>query len=223
MNPQIKKVNATPRAGVTVTRVRKVGTDGQTVQCELRQEFVNQVTNQSGLLNMTMAGHSAFSSPNRTRVAWQNFSAKQFATLGLPTTLEAINAAPTEGIKLVVPVPLNLIINGKIAECKLVEDNTLVARTWKKADGGDGIQQPKKAGQDGDVLTFDGSPIYRNITLAAKGEGLDMSFEDSIIEHNNQVVGSALKARALAASAGGVGSPSLATAAPKTGAPAIVK
>lgn len=212
-----KKVNATPMSGVTITKVRLTGRDGQTYQVELRQTFVNQVTTQSALLNITMAGHSAFSSPVRTRVAWQSFSKEQLSKLNLPHTAEQIDGKGAEGMSyLASPLPFTLILNGKVTPCKLVETDTLVGRTWLDAQGNPKSQAPKSAGVGGDIITYNGQPIYRNIALAIEG----MDFEDSIIPHNNVVVGSTVRARAAEATTGAVAS-NTTTAAATVGTPVI--
>lgn len=200
--PLIKKTNARVASPVVITKVRAVGTDGQTVQLELRQKVVNEVTNTSGLLSVLMAGHSAFASTERTRVCWQNFSIAQFRTLGLPVTEEELAAAGTAGIKFLEhPLPFNLIIGGKECETKIVEVDTFTPWSRRLADGTLQQQQPKRAGVGGSILMQDNKPIYRNTILAVKGEGLNMDFEDTIIPHNNTVVGSTLANRAEAGSA----------------------
>lgn len=189
----VKKVVSTPAGPIHVTRIRKVGSDGQTVELQLVQEFKQPVTSTSQLLGVLMEGHTGFSNENRKRLCWQNISTKKAISLGLIGSLEELGAA---GI-LICDKPFILKdAKGTILETRLVVANTLVPRTWVDPNTGNPkVQQPKLAGKDGEVLKFDNQPIYQNTTLAIPG----MDFEDSVIEHNNQVVGSTVRAAAAAA------------------------
>lgn len=183
----VKKVNSTPVGGIQVTRIRKVGNDGQTVELQLVQKFRPPVNNTSQLLSVLMEGHTGFSSEDRTRICWQNISTKKAISLGLIGSLDELGAT---GI-LICDKPFVLKDNqGNTLETKLVVSNTLVPRTWVDSNTGNPkSQQPKLAGKDGDILKYDNQPIYQNTSLAIPG----MDFEDSVIEHNNVVVGSTVR------------------------------
>lgn len=200
--PVIKKVQALPQGGIFITKIRKTGPDKKVYQLELRQVVRNPVSSAGGLLGLTMAGHDKFANPDKTRVIWQNFSETQYKALNLPFTNEQIEAAGPMGLNLINAVSaypaLNLILNGEVVECQIVEVDSLTARlSWKDSQGVVQHQQPKRAGATGSVLNFNSKPIYRNLELRAKGKGIDMSFEDEIIEHNNQVVGSSQSTPAI--------------------------
>lgn len=202
MNTTATRVSVEPVTGVMITKVRKVGTDDQTYNIELRQRVLKPVTNFGGLLALTMAGHSKFSSPEQTRVCWQNFSKEQVQALNLPFTLEQINEAGRDGISLLEnPLPFNLIINGHEVKSKIVEVDTFQPRSWMDPEGQRRVQTPKTAGQGGVVLTQGGKPIYANRQLAIQGPGITMSFDDEILMHDNQVIGSTLAARAATGNA----------------------
>lgn len=200
METKVEKVNVEPVSGVMATKVRKTASNkGSVYQVELRQKTLRPVTNISGLLNISMAGHESFGTLERTRVCWQNFSEQQLQTLGLPATLSQIDDAGRDGISFMEnPVTINWVINGKSLELKIVEIDSFEGRTWIDGQGVQQRQQAKRAGQDGEVLTQGGRPIFRNTYLAAKGAGADMDFSDTIIPHDNVIVGSTLANRAPA-------------------------
>lgn len=153
---------------VFVTELKTLG-DDQTVQVRLEQIYEREIIDTSSLLSFTMKGHSAFNSKPPKRVAFQNFSKEQVAALGL---------------RVGQPLPL------PPGDAKLVVTETLTPRTWFDKETGDlRTQSPKTAGKDGEALTLNGKPIYRNTSLAIKG----MPFADTFIMHDNVVVGSSTR------------------------------
>src|ERR1700729_3624315 len=66
-----KIVRSTPISPVTITRARTVGMDKQTIELQLEQMFEQPISSQGGVLGFTMAGHTAFKSGPRKKVAWQ--------------------------------------------------------------------------------------------------------------------------------------------------------
>lgn len=206
---------------VMVTRIRTVGVDRQTVELQLEQMFAPPVGSQGGILALTMAGHSAFNSGPRKRLTWQNFSVVSAIKYGIVRSWEEVaesegplmlNGAPQKGV-LIIPNGKKLVIlDSKNQEIplKLIEVETFNPRTWTDRQTGKLMsQRPKQAGQDGDLLTFNGQPIYRNSGLSMPGAGdtyvnPDGSIserawdEDLVIVHNNTVVGSTVR-QAMAA------------------------
>lgn len=57
---------------------------------------------------------------------------------------------------------------------------------YTNADGSIGTQNPKTAGKDGEILTRNGRPIYRNNLLMAKGDRK----EPILVAHDNKIGGS---------------------------------
>lgn len=201
---------------VMVTRVRTVGMDKQTVELQLEQMFEPPVGSQGGILALTMAGHSAFNSGPRKRLTWQNFSVIQAVKFGVIRSWEevagsegplTIGGAPTKGVMIFPQGKKLTILDSKNQEIplKLVEVETFTPRTWTDRNTGKPmVQRPKQAGQDGDLLTFNGQAIYRNSGLSMPGAGdtfvnPDGSIserawdEDLVIVHNNQIVGSSVR------------------------------
>lgn len=188
----VRKI-AKPVNEVYVTAVRLINVKGEDgYQLELRQDFVREIENPGGLVGFTMLGNSSFSSKaTNQRVCWQNFSAQQFAQLGLGITKEQVQAAPMQKLLLPNNPVLRMVVNGEPIRFQIVEQDSLTPRTWVDRNSGQLMTQtPKKAGQDGEVLRHEGQPIYANRVLAAQGGGINLSFEDYVIKHNNQIVGS---------------------------------
>lgn len=188
----VKKV-ATPVNKVRVTAVRHISVRGEDAyQLELRQDFVREISNPQGLIGLTMLGNAAFQTSSTVqRVCWQNFSAQQYSQLGIGVTKEQCLAAPMQKVILEQPVELRMIVNSQPLEFQIVEQDSLTPRSWVNRTTGQLMTQaPKRAGQGGEVLTHDGQPIYSNRQLAVKGGGINISFEDTILKHNNQIVGS---------------------------------
>jgi len=171
---------------VSIAEVKPTN-DPEIFQLRLEQIPAREVNNANALLGFTMAGHSNFSS-SRPRTMYQNFSKTKITELGLATggfLPTALNA------KLVVHefcegdiIPENL----KEVSTDYKGKTTFVARVWAdKNNGGLPVKQsPKLAGKNGEVLTFNGKPIYRNVYLTIDS----MCQEDHLIQHNNVIVGS---------------------------------
>lgn len=154
----------------------KPTSDENTFQVQLEQILEKEVTTQAGLLGFTMGGHEKFTGSKSKRVAFQNFSKSKIEELGLIPGKVLTTCAGVEKAKLVI-----------------VE--TLTPRTWyDKTTGELKSQNPKTAGKDGEVLMYDGQPIYRNVILAING----MDFNDKLIQHNNEIVGSSANAAVVA-------------------------
>ncbi len=186
---------------VRIVRARLTGPNSDVVELQLEQEVNLPLTTTSALLGFLMSGHASFSGPRRN-VAWQNVSIQVAGFMGL--NVAAIEAQPDKVLMLTeqpiefrVPHPE---IAGAFIPAKLVEIDTFVPRSWIDKDGNKRQQSPKQAGKDGDVLTYNGRPIYSNKILSV--EGMDAApntqlntparkwDEDLIISHNNVVVGS---------------------------------
>lgn len=153
---------------VIVTEI-KATSDPETFQVRLEQIFDREVSTQSGLLSFTMEGHEKFQSGTKVkRVAFQNFAKAKIEELKIKV---GTNFSALKGVE----------------RAKLVVTETTVPRTWYDTSSGElKSQQPKRAGKDGEILTYQGQPIYRNVALAINA----MSFEDKLIAHDNQVAGS---------------------------------
>lgn len=216
-----KIVKIEPLGPVRVTRVRTVGVDKQTVELQLEQTFPQPVGGQGGVLALTMQGHSAFNSGPRRRLTWQNFSIQQAIKFGVIRSWDEV--AESEGPLSNMPdAPLQkgilIFPNGgkkltlmddhnKEIPLKLVEVETFTARSWTDSGGIKRTQKAKSAGANGDLLTFDGQPIYRNSGLSMPGaddilmqevDGKDIPVtrkwdEDLVIIHNNAIVGSSVR------------------------------
>lgn len=191
---------------VYFTRVRTVGIDMQTVELQLEQMFEAPLNGQGGVLAFTMSGHSAFNSGPRKRVSWQNFSVVTAVAQGLIRSWDEVSKSKIElpdgtVMEGAMKVERELILkdgNGKVIPVKLVEVDTFTPRTWKDRNTGKEMtQRPKTAGLDGDLLTFNGKPIYRNTGLSMPGAGDALTGrewdEDLVILHNNTVVGSSVR------------------------------
>lgn len=218
----VKSVAISP---VMITRIRTVGIDRQTLELQLEQMFQPPVGSQGGILAFTMQGHSAFNSGPRKRLTWQNFSTAAAIKFGIIRSWEEVaeskgaimeGGMPEDGV-LLIPNGKELVLldstNNKMP-VKLIEVETFTKRTWTNKNGQPMEQRPKQAGQDGDILTFNGQPIYRNSGLSWPGTGdtflnadgttSERAWdEDLVIVHNNTVMGSsvrtALRAAGLAA------------------------
>lgn len=209
-----KRVKAEPVSGVVITKIRKVGTDDQTYNLELRQKVLKPIEDSRGLLGFFMQGHSQFGKATQERVCWQNISKDQLLGLKLPVDLQAVDAAGRDGLKFLEnPLPFTPTLHGEEIKCQIVEVDTFTPRSWTDVSGMQRVQQPKAAGQGGAILTNGGKAIYANRVLAMQGPGINMSFEDVIIPHDNQIVGSTLAARAAAGNAAGFAASSVANAA----------
>lgn len=199
----VKSKQASP---VMITRIRTVGKDQQTVELQLEQMFEPPINGQSGVLSLTMAGHTAFNTGLRKRLTWQNFSVIQAVKFGIIRSWEEVAESKVEinGREFLGTILCNkeLVLkyaDGSIMPCKLVEVDTFTGRTWVDSTTGRPMtQQPKKAGQDGDMLTYNGKPIYRNTGLSFVGAEDKLTGrewdQDVVILHNNLVVGSTVRA-----------------------------
>lgn len=171
---------------VTVVEV-KATSDPETFQVQLQQILDKEVSTQAGLLGFTMEGHEKFTSSKSKRVAFQNFSKTKIEQYGI------------------IPGKVLTTIPG-IEKAKLVVVETLTPRTWYDKNTGElKSQNPKTAGKDGEVLTYDGQPIYRNIVLAIN----NMDFNDKLIAHNNEIVGSSVAVAQEAGTEASVGAPAI--------------
>lgn len=215
-----KIVNSIAISPVMYTRIRTVGTDQQTVELQLEQEFEPPVGSQGGILAFTMAGHSAFNTGPRRRITWQNFSVKQAIALGIIRSWEevaqsegpiTVGGAPQPGVMIIGGKGKELVImrNGQKLPLKLIEVETFEGRSWTDKAGIKRTQKPKQAGPgaNADLLTYNGRPIYRNSGLSWPGvediyelmvDGKKVVAtkhwdEDVVIIHNNKVVGSTVR------------------------------
>lgn len=213
-------VNSIAISPVMYTRIRTVGSDQQTVELQLEQEFEPPVGSQGGILAFTMAGHSAFNTGPRRRITWQNFSVKQAVALGVIRSWEevaqsegplVVGGAPQPGVLVLDGKGKELVImrNGQKVPLKLIEVETFEGRKWISRDGKPMSQKPKQAGPNAnaDLLTYNGKPIYRNSGLSWPGvddiyelmvDGKKVTAikhwdEDLVIIHNNKVVGSTVR------------------------------
>lgn len=203
-----------PKSPVFITRLRVVGLPSkETIEMQLEQMFAAPVSNQGGILGLFMAGHSGFNTNDRKRVMWQNISTVQAVKWGIIKSWEEVgeakievpDAAPVMGAKLCnielrIPNPSG---DGTFLPHRLVEVDTFTPRKWVNSQGQPMEQQPKRAGQDGDILLYNGKKIYRNVGLALPGTD-DVAAgrkwdEDLVIVHNNQIQGSTVKAAMAAA------------------------
>lgn len=213
-----KIVKSTPKTPVMITRLRTVGMDKQTIEAQLEQMFEQPVGGQSGILGLTMQGHTAFNSGDRKKVAWQNFSTVMAIKLGIIASWEQVGNSQIE-IEGKPPILGALLIakelvipnaKGQKLPLKLVEVDTYEPRKWVDRNGVPQQQTPKRAGADGDILLRDGKQIYRNTGLSMPGADDQVTGrawdEDLVIIHNNQIQSSAVRA-ALAKS--GIGQPSM--------------
>jgi len=200
-----------PISPVYITRIRTVGRDRQTIELQLEQLFPQPLGNQSGLLAITMQGHSAFNSGPRKRVCWQNYSTVKAIADGIITSWEQVGNAKVEIDGnvyegwLVFEQPRQFVFkdnNGNILNSKIVEEDTFTPRKWDD-NGVPREQRPKTAGNGGDLLIFTDSKgqqhkIYANRHLSV--EGMDDPKtgkkwdEDLVIVHNNTIVGSSVRA-----------------------------
>jgi len=214
-----KVANSEPITPVLVSRIRTVGADKQTLELQLEQLFPQPLGNQSGLLAVTMAGHSAFNTGPRKRVTWMNYSTMKAIGDGFIKTWEEVGEAVTviEGVKYQGwltfdgepgqpggPLLYRFIdLKGKELKSKIVEEDSFVGRTWVNKDKTPGEQRPKTAGNGGDLLIYTDTKgvehkIYANRHLSV--EGMDdpktgkMWDEDIIITHNNTITGSSVRA-----------------------------
>lgn len=203
---------------VMVTRARVVGKDKQTIEFQLEQMFEAPINGQAGVLAITMGGHSAFNTGPRKRIAWQNFYTENAIKWGLVPSWDYVANGRIETEKGTIEGAVLLNMELKIPntsgpgflQCKLIEVDTFEARKpWMAMVNGkltEQHQQPKKAGADGDVLTYDGKNIYRNTGLSFPGAGDGLTGRewdhDLIINHNNVIMSStvrnALKASGIA-------------------------
>lgn len=200
-----KIVKSTPTSPVTVTRMRTVGIDKQTIELQLEQMFESPINGQAGMLAFTMAGHSAFNTGPRKKVTWQNFSTKRLIELGIINSWEQVGDvvteypdAPSRKGELLCNFPLVFRdAKGQQIPLKIVEVDTFEPRRWVSRNGEPMEQQPKRAGQEGDILTYDSKKIYRNTGLAMPGTDDLLTGrawdEDLVILHNNQIVGSSVR------------------------------
>lgn len=201
-----------PISPVMITRLRTVGADRQTIECQLEQMYEPPIGTQGGLLALTMEGHAAFNTTIRKRITWLNFSTVKLIGMGLIRKWEDVGDSqidtpegPVMGAKL---VNIRLEIKdarGNVLPCKIVETDSFTPRPgWIDRNTGQPREQrPKTAGLDGDLLTFTGTdgkanPIYSNRALHVPG--MDGGIpgrtwdEDVIIKHNNTIVGSSVRA-----------------------------
>lgn len=202
----------TPISPIFIVRLRSVGFDKQTIEAQLEQMFEAPLGNQGAVLAMTMEGHSAFNSGPRKRVTWQNFSTITLIRLGIISKWEDVGEAiySIEGVEykgwLVPEQPIEFKFRnarGVALQAKIVERDSFIPREWKNADGTPGKQRPKTAGDGGDLLIFKDSKgvehsIYANRVLTFQGTddattGV-MWDEDIVIQHNNTIVGSSVRA-----------------------------
>lgn len=194
----IKKTVATPLSPVFITGLRllKVKDGSYAVQLELRQNFIREITSAQGLIGITMKGNSFFNSnTSNQRVVWTQFSPEQYATLGLPFSIEQLENAEDNKITIAKEdygrYPLTMTLHNAPMEFRIVIKDSLTPRTWVDKNSGQTVsQQPKRAGQNGQFLLHDNQLIYANTELVAKGVGVEMPMEDYVILHNNIVTGS---------------------------------
>jgi len=197
----LEKVTVNPTSKVKVTGIRLVGAKQEVVQLQLQQSYTNPVSNPNQLLGLFMAGNSNIRSAEKRRTAWQNFSLQQYALLNL-MSIEQLKMCA--GQKVIYPFDQapELVVKFKTAEgvevssqAHLVETDTLVPDQWVTIDGEVRYSEPKRAGVRGDILRYDGQPIYRKTALAIKCPEvqINMSFEDTIIKNNNTVTPSSAR------------------------------
>lgn len=193
---------------VMVTRIRTVGLDKQTLELQLEQLFERPINGQSGVLSLTMAGHSAFNTGPRKRITWQNFSIQQAIAQGIVRSWDevanSVQETPDGVLKGVMVIPngreLILTVDGSRLPLKLIDVETFEPRPPYKdrVTGELRTQQPKTAGNGGDLLLYNDKKIYRNTGLSFPGAGDLLTGrewdQDVVILHNNQgVVGSAVR------------------------------
>lgn len=158
---------------VTVVEIKPTS-DPETFNVELEQRVPRPIKSAGALLALTMEGHEKFGSAKVRRVAYQNFSGEVIKARGLQ---------PGSDIGKAFGV-----------DAKIVIKETTTPRTWiDKGSGETKFQSPKKAGEDGEILTHQGAYIYRNYELAVTG----MSFEDILLDHDQVITGSSSKEKTV--------------------------
>lgn len=219
-------VKSEPLTPVMITRFRTVGGDRQVIELQLEQMFPPPLVNSTtGILAWAMDGHSAYNSGARKRICWQNFSTKKLIEGGIITKWEDVGESEAEmfdqagqpqGVRKGILLPKDLKLtfkdpaNNEIP-FKIIVVDTFTGRTWKDPNTLlDRVQQPRRAGLNGDILTRGGKPIFRNAQLSMPGNNnlnlMRAWDEDYIIVHDNAVVGSTVRA-AMAAADMPVGQP----------------
>lgn len=147
----------------------------ETMQVLLSQEVEREITSGNGLLSLTMADHSAFKTgPNSTRTCFHPFSTSQIQKLGL-----------VPGAKLPEEWNATLVVREfvpgeayDVESKKFITDKSNAFKPYVSKAGK--VQDAKRQGADGGILTKGGQPIYRNTYLSVKG----MPTTDKLIEHD---------------------------------------
>lgn len=210
-----KVVDNIPAGPVKITRIRTVGRDNQTVELQLEQMFHPPLWSPTtGLLGFTMQGHTSFGNGLRKKVAWLNFAVPFAIQQGIIKSYEEVaNASyevPATADREATVVRGAILVNKDFKlmrgeeqiKVQLVEVDTLEGRSWTDPMTGEPrVQNPKRAGQDGDILTIVVDdirrPIYRNTIVAAPGADDPKTGrkwnQDLVIVHTNTVVGSSVR------------------------------
>lgn len=150
--------------------------DSETKQILLSQVVEREITSSNALLSLTMGGHESFKTGSETtRTCFHNFSTAAIEKFGL-----------VEGAVLPEDWNATLVVREYVAgevldleSKKFITNKATHFVPWKNLDGTK-VQEPKRQGQDGGILTSKGQEIYRNTYLSVKG----MPTTDKFIEHD---------------------------------------
>lgn len=182
--------------GVVIVREIKSTGNPEMMNVVFEQAVARPVTDVNSLLNFANNGNSSFGSNMQKRVAFFNFSPQAIESQGivvgqaLPAALQARLVVHEFCEGDIIPEEVKSYYGGA---------DVYASRSWKVNEGTpqetvktkEPKMTPKIPGKGQQVLTRGGKPIYRETHFAIMG----MIKEDILIQHDNQVVGSAQAAR----------------------------
>lgn len=145
---------------VIITEVRQVKNGAY--QLTLEQSYERE-SNPGAVVGFFMAGHPGINSNSNKLITWQTVSADK---------MKEYSFAVGQDLNKVIGMPCNIQVT-----------ESFKPRTWTDESGNVVSQQPKRAGKEGEILTKDSQPIYRNTALVF-GEPVDTLIQHDVVAVN---------------------------------------
>jgi hypothetical protein len=142
---------------VKITDIKPVANGA--FQLTLEQEYKRDGA--SNVVGFFMEGHPGVTPSNGKLITWQTVSAQK---------MSEYNFTVGQNLNEVLGFETNIQVN-----------EGFIPRKWKDSEGNEVTQEAKRAGKDGELLTKEGKPIYRN-TSVVFGPA-----KDTLVEHDTVV------------------------------------